>query len=229
MILPRFFQPFQCNDLIRLGKDNDGGYLVNKQDIFKSKSLLSFGIGEDWSFEQDFMSLNDCPLRAYDKSLDISNLSNKALSDLYHKFFTDDKYHIKKNIGLTIEDELVRSIITENSFLKCDIEGSEYDILEDLINHSSLLTGMVLEFHNIEHQYNLFSIIDFMCRIPHKLVHTHINNWWYFNTDNGSIPSVVELTFSSSYNVSLNNRISLPNILDMPNNPNGEEIQLIFN
>jgi hypothetical protein len=26
--LPKIFEPFYCADLIRLGKDNDGGYLV---------------------------------------------------------------------------------------------------------------------------------------------------------------------------------------------------------
>ena len=30
---PKFLQPYQVTDLVRLGKNNDGGYLVSKKDI----------------------------------------------------------------------------------------------------------------------------------------------------------------------------------------------------
>ena len=48
--LPKFFFYHTSNSLIRLGKKNDGGYLVSKNDIDKSDLLLSLGIYDDWSF-----------------------------------------------------------------------------------------------------------------------------------------------------------------------------------
>ena len=55
--LPKFFFYHTSNSLIRLGKKNDGGYLVSKNDIDKSDLLLSLGIYDDWSFENDFYNL----------------------------------------------------------------------------------------------------------------------------------------------------------------------------
>ena len=52
-------KPIHVTDLIRVGRDNDGGYIVPKSIILKSKSLLSYGINKDWSFEKDFYNLNN--------------------------------------------------------------------------------------------------------------------------------------------------------------------------
>ena len=76
--LPKIFQPYYCNNLVRLGKNHDGGYLVNEQDILKTKTLLSFGIGEDWSFEEQFTNLNNCPLIAYDGTLKIDEVKENG-------------------------------------------------------------------------------------------------------------------------------------------------------
>ena len=45
--LPNFFTFKTANDLIRVGKKNDGGYLVSRSDINMSDVLISLGIGED--------------------------------------------------------------------------------------------------------------------------------------------------------------------------------------
>ena len=54
-MLPKIFKPLNEYDLIRLGKDNDGGYLVEKESLAEAKSLISFGIAFDWSFEKHFL------------------------------------------------------------------------------------------------------------------------------------------------------------------------------
>ena len=228
--LPKIFQPFQCEDLIRLGKINDGGYLVNKQDVVNSKNLLSLGIGEDWSFEKDFISINDCKLNAYDNSLNKPRMqNNKVLEDSYNAFFTDNKYHVEKNIGTGINDLPFDAVSTEkDTFLKCDIEGAEYDILYDLIKLTKQYTGMVIEFHEINKQDNYHNLINFISKVDHKLVHIHVNNYFYYKTDNGCVPDILELTFTSSPNINLGRSITLPNKLDMPNNPKEEEFKILF-
>ena len=67
--LPTFFRPKKIDQLIRLGKESDGGYLVNRDDIFESEVLLSFGISDDWSFEYDFYKLNNLDIYAFVGSL----------------------------------------------------------------------------------------------------------------------------------------------------------------
>ena len=228
--VPKIFQPFYCEDLIRLGKNNDGGYLVNRQDVMNSKNILSLGIGEDWSFEKDFISFNDCKLSAYDNSLNQSRLlNNKALQDSYNKFFTGNKVHVEKNIGIGYNDVPFNTIATDpDTFLKCDIEGAEYGILDDLIVHTKLFTGMVLEFHEINKPDNYSSIINFISKVDHKLLHIHVNNYFYYKTDDGCIPDILELSFTSSPNIILAKDTTMPNKLDMPNNPDGEEFKILF-
>lgn len=53
-----FLIPIKTKDLIRLGANYDGGYVVNKSIVEKANILVSFGIGNDWSFELDFLKKN---------------------------------------------------------------------------------------------------------------------------------------------------------------------------
>ena len=52
MAFPNDLKPKGSFDLIRIGNDNDGGYLVDKNSVLKSKSLIAMGISTDWSFEK---------------------------------------------------------------------------------------------------------------------------------------------------------------------------------
>jgi hypothetical protein len=214
MTLPKILQPFYCADLIRIGKNNDGGYLVNKQDIIKSDRLVSFGIGDDISFEQDFYSFNSCDIEAYDGTVD------KPAS-----FFEGNKEFYKKNIYRnTIDCILNRS----NTFLKCDIEGSEYDILDYLISNSNLFSGIVIEFHEIN-KYVLFNeLTNFISKTNLKLVHVHANNNSYIETPTEIIPDCLELTFTSSNNIEYKKHIALPHTLDMPNEVSRLDIPIVF-
>ncbi len=232
--LPRLLQPYYCSDLIRIGKDNDGGYLVNKNDILKSECLLSFGINDDWSFEEQFLNIKDCPLYGYDNSVNEDMLKNKGIYDSHKQFFTDTKQHITKNIGKSnTDDEITFESVLENKgkniFLKCDIEGSEYKILDNIIKHTKLFSGIVIEFHDIQDNFNLNEMANFVSKLNQKLVHVHINNYSYGQVnENEFIPFVIELTFTSSDNIELKKHISLPNSLDMPNCSEREDFTIIF-
>ena len=54
MKLPLFLKPIYSSDLIRVGKLNDGGYIVSKNSILDANYLVSFGLNDDWSFEKNF-------------------------------------------------------------------------------------------------------------------------------------------------------------------------------
>lgn len=66
---PKFLKPKKKYKLIRIGKNNDGGYLVDEQSIKDAKTLISLGINDDWSFEKDFVKINkNVDLRCYDNN-----------------------------------------------------------------------------------------------------------------------------------------------------------------
>lgn len=52
------FKPIWLNDLTRVGKDNDGGYVINERTIPITINLIGLGICYDWSFEEGFKKRN---------------------------------------------------------------------------------------------------------------------------------------------------------------------------
>ena len=53
-----FLKPIKSSNLIRLGREADGGYVVDSKIIEQCKNLISFGMGFDWTFELDYLKQN---------------------------------------------------------------------------------------------------------------------------------------------------------------------------
>ena len=53
-----FLKPIKNQNLIRLGRKADGGYIVDRNIVEKTDGLISFGMGFDWSFELDYIKTN---------------------------------------------------------------------------------------------------------------------------------------------------------------------------
>ena len=85
--LPHFFSFKPALDLIRIGRDNDGGYLVSQADIDHSDLLVSLGISDDWSFEKDFIFQQDVEIFAYDASVNGKIFLKRFIKSL-GKFFS---------------------------------------------------------------------------------------------------------------------------------------------
>jgi hypothetical protein len=244
-MLPCWFNPCLCDDLIRLGRNFDGGYLVSRKDIILSDILISMGINVDWSFEKDFIKINACGLYAYDASVSEKIFLNRLLKSIrnlenpfvlarhasvlpgYKKFFKGTKKHVQKFVGTHHSancvsfDDVAEKIRGRNAFLKIDIEGGEYTILERLAEASQHITGLVIEFHDCAQ--HLQEIQNFIRDSGLYLIHVHANNYAPVN-DNG-LPQILELTFSASAGQPAGLTV-LPHVLDMPNNRQEEEIAI---
>ena len=97
-MIPRFLKPKKEYDLIRLGQDNDGGYLVEKESINKSNALITLGLGYDWSFEKDFSKKYKKPIFCYDHTVNysgIKKLCRKFMASYFFRIFKP-KYVLKK-------------------------------------------------------------------------------------------------------------------------------------
>jgi hypothetical protein len=273
IILPNFLNPYKFDDLIRIGKANDGGYVVRSQDIADTKNLISLGISFDFSFEEEFIKKNKkINISTYDGSVGFKYYFKKCkyrtksfmlrpskknffnaidgmksflefaiffkfnlFSRIKHieKFVTSDKAVFKdfeESYGYKPKSIKFIDIISKNMnsvFLSIDIEGGEYDLLDQICKYSNNLTGLNIEFHNV--QENLEKIETFVKNCNLLLIHTHINN---FGPIIKGIPSVVELSFSRNLekNKQGNSRLTnyLPIDLDQPNNTNGVDYLVTF-
>lgn len=248
--LPNFFSIQQATDLVRIGRDYDGGYLVSKSDIEKTDVLVGLGISDDWSFEEDFLSRKIVPVLAYDASVSDRFFRRNFFKSLryiynpklihkrlvtwlsYRKFFyKPNVQHIQKFVGLNSIDnihctfaDVLNETNNENIFLKIDVEGSEYRFLQDIIANEERITGMVIELHDVD--IHLDKIEEFFNKFSLNLVHVHANNYAPISAY-GDLPLVLELTFSKYSNNST--ECKLPHNLDMPNNKNCSEYEILVN
>ena len=162
-----FLQPVAI-PLMRFGVKSDSGYVGSESCLIDPSSVLSFGLKDDWSFEQTvFELLPNANIHSYDPSVSLwSFIYSLAIGlkqlflfrDLtlwgrlkvlvsYLRFFNrTDRRHIK----LLVNDEYVegksvtfdRAVeeipVEHNLILKMDIEGDEYKVLPEVLNSSSL-------------------------------------------------------------------------------------------
>jgi hypothetical protein len=77
------FRPKLLGDLIRVGAECDGGYVVNERSVLHSQYLMSFGINDDWSFELDFLKRKpDVKVFGFDYSVSKSVFRSRMLNAL---------------------------------------------------------------------------------------------------------------------------------------------------
>jgi len=244
----RNLAPRDCEHLIRLGNPSDGGYLVDSRSIDKTDRLLSLGISTDWTFEKAFSLINPAPIIAFDASIGQRRFLREIIESLsrvdqprllydrlkcyfsYKSFFKSRAKHVSKYVCFD-QPPLYISLINAineysgdlgNIFLKIDIEGSEYRILDDLISIREKLVGLIVEFH--DYDLHIQAINKFAANINMEICHIHANNFAPL-TDQG-IPTAVEVTFTK---FSCKQRdVELPHPLDKPNNPSNPDYNIRF-
>jgi len=247
MTLPTILKPKKNYDLVRFGRDNDGGYLVSKKTILVTEYLISFGILDDTSFENDFLKTNKIPTICFDHTINksywkkrffndigaaIYNLNFKYIKNTIDRFFGSKNFFKLSNVKLlneTVSNGYIKKIINKenlkkNIFFKIDIEGSEYRLLEELIEFQDIICGLVIEFHDID--LHIEKISNFINSFNLTLTHVHPNN--YGAVDPNGNPTVIELTFEKNPPEILGNP-NFPNLLDQKCNPNSKDIELKFN
>lgn len=219
--LPQILKPIHKNDLIRIGSKHDGGYVLTKELIFNSDFLLSFGLSFNWEFEEDFNEKKgNCPIHIYDHTVEKcaflyftarsllaiihnpfkrNNWKNFLKYFSYRSFFNNPSivhfqervWHENRN-GVTIDD-IFKKIPSDKIFLKMDIEGSEYRVIEKLLENQKRLVGMTVEFHDVDILYPVWMDIIGKIKKYFHIVHIHANNIGDIGTNN--LPLVWEITF----------------------------------
>ena len=80
-VLPGWLRPEPTGKMIRMGRDNDGGYVLPEAAIASADALLSLGLNDDWSFDRAFNRLRpSAPIIGYDPTISAGKFWCKALS-----------------------------------------------------------------------------------------------------------------------------------------------------
>jgi len=253
-ILPQL-QPIKLSDNVRLGNNFDGGYVIPLRSIEQITHLVSFGLGQDCSFELSMKnSIKGLSIDVYDHTVSPptarSTTSSLILSILfrnpgkfknymrfareYRDLFKEATHyrqrvnnHRYRNYDVSILDILKKSS-GEKIALKIDIESDEYKIMNQIISHPDNINLMVVEFHNIEIHFNQFIKILNDLSGMFTISHLHANNFGDLNVLGA--PDVLEVTFIPNWMVTESAVVSkLPlHDIDFPNKPNSRDFQITW-
>ena len=110
MPLDKFFKPIANYELVRVGRSNDGGYLIGKNSINSSEYLISMGLDLDWSFEEEFIKKNDkINIICFDDNLDKKFIFKKIIIQIILIIFN-------RNLKYLIS--LIKNFINFDLFVK---------------------------------------------------------------------------------------------------------------
>lgn len=158
-----------------------GGFLVDTSIIDKSTNVLSFGVGEDISFDLEIASLGVAKVFLFDptpksikfinsqtlpKNFIFTDIGISAKNEFVDFFLPKNANHVSgsttlhKNVdkgkSVNVELKKLSTILQEKSIeeigvLKMDIEGAEYDVIENILSENIFPKQLCVEFHNEFH------------------------------------------------------------------------------
>jgi len=154
-----------------------GGFFVNPSLINSQSIVYSFGIGEDISFDRMMIEQHDCQLFAFDPTpKSIQWVKNQQLPQEFHfqeyglasetgmaefNLPANDQYVSGSLVSHQKVDATKKVSVPMKSFvdivnelnhnkidvLKMDIEGSEFDVIETILNSDVIIDQFLIEFH----------------------------------------------------------------------------------
>jgi|TARA_B100002003_G_scaffold183602_1_gene171814 hypothetical protein len=182
-----------------------------------------------WKYFRRFLtfraSLDDIKIRLknYQEYRNFMNLDNI-------KFYQEKiTYPMKAKIDTDINKVFSRIKKNSGVILKCDIEGDEYLVIDQILEHSNRIQMLIFEFHWIDKNESAFTDSIKKLQKKYEIIHIHANN--HYQTLKNGLPIILEITllnkkFSSNKGEYVNN---FPiKGLDFPNNPFLEDIEFSF-
>jgi hypothetical protein len=224
-------QLLKRDDLVRVGRAFDGGYVISEALLRRSSGLLSFGINDDWSFEADFCRRTGVGCYGFDFSIHETMFRKRGWQ--YLRFFFGDilkrrtfgwsriavaweQFRLHRSFRRFFRKNVFRPYGIDSSahdvfktldgfldeflagkkdiFLKIDIEGFEYSIVEDIVKNKDRFHALAMEVHEIHKDPARFD--QFMHRLSTEyfLYHAHANNYGSIEKVGGH-PDVLELSW----------------------------------
>lgn len=220
-------------ELIRIGPEYDGGYLC--LDIYKKPNLLSGGAGKNIDFEK-FFAFRGSRVDIYDPTVETLNTSIEKINhyQIGLEGTESGKFMTSRNLESAYKNLSDNNDKNLGNYLKLDIEGSEWDLLEQSFEQLDIFDQMFIEFHNLymlsSAKYrNTYEKVNDYLFSHFYVVSINSNNWDQFiNFGKSFTPITYEITFVNKRHHYLLQTLTQSNYLDLIS-PNNKNRPVIFN
>lgn len=155
-----------------------GGFYVCPDVLSPNAVVYSFGIGEDISFDRTVYTNHDCHIYGFDPTpKSIRWIKTQTLPEKFHFFeygissqsgpatffLPKNPNHVSGSMVVQNNIDVQEKVVvrmksfadiaaelghTHIDILKMDIEGAEYDVIENILNTNIPITQILIEFHD---------------------------------------------------------------------------------
>jgi hypothetical protein len=208
-------------DLVRVGGESDGGYIIEPPRI--GSTVLSLGVGTEISADLQLIEHFGCEVHAFDPY--VERPINAPMKFVFSQIGLG-RNEIKAGLQFKTIDQILSTLPINPNLALIDIEGSELDLI-DSFHHLRDVEQIVIEFHDLdqiifEEFFLKFTALLQQILESHEPIHIHGNNDGPTLRIQGAIwPSIVEVSFrkKSAMEEKEFNFGPWPHQLDRPNNP----------
>tara|TARA_B100001093_G_scaffold491089_1_gene530819 strand:+ start:227 stop:994 length:768 start_codon:yes stop_codon:yes gene_type:complete len=253
-MLPKIFRPKFNYNFLRIGNEYDGGYIVEKENFFKSKMLVTAGLAFDFEFEEQYLKLNQNKVLCFDHTINFKHyfftwfclfiyrvLTFKKIGSIKKAFnnlmkpinlynFLKKKNIQLKKIGLGLGEKKISLSKLFLDHIKDKDILLKIDVEGDeyrLLEDLKKFSDqiLILVIEFHDADLNLKKIEDFILTFNLELIHVHPNNQGKIGPSGN--PTLLEFTFAKSPK-RIGERKEILLELDRDNNPKLDTINLQF-
>lgn len=216
----------QSEMLISCGLSEDWRFETEFLDIKSKINLQAYDhtLNTQWLLKNFSKNLLKFILNQYTFSnLKLSLIALLTYSQYFNKI---NRFHFRekivgesKNFGEVTLTEAFARALNLPTFLKIDIEESEYEVLEQISKNKIQITGLAIEFHNLAVNRSSFENFVVDMQPDFHINNININNFGKILFD--GYPDVIEISFSKCNIESCQGNEIVPEIRCNRNNPSG--------
>lgn len=229
--------------LAKLGGYTDGSYVVDYRSVLLSNCLISGGVGSNVRFESDFKLINkEVKLVFIDPTTSKIRMFIRAIYHFFKKgqsgyyslseFFNylrikNHATSIYKYLGkqYTIKSVCDDLQLAGRFFLKLDIEGFEYELLDSIVNQKEKIEGICIEFHDLSKLDNIRLLEKFVRQLDFSIVSLSVNE---LSLNDFGQPDIIEISFIPKIKVSWPKKYDESYYLQNCNLFNGEVVVIDY-
>lgn len=140
-------------EFVKLGKSEYGTYIVPEYALQMSDAVIGYGIEDDISFEEQYSNKYDKNSYGYDCGVEGISIKNKKCHFKSECIGTDtfvlewQKQKSSKKIHSFAKNISKLGLNNKKYFVKMDIAGAEYDVIDDILKNSKNITGISIVIH----------------------------------------------------------------------------------